>query len=220
VNEAVARTPTRVNVGCGSSPTAGWVNLDNSPSIALSRVPGFVLGAFAKLGVLEPGRLAVVDAARRFEIRRASATDLPFQAGTVDVVYSSHMLEHLDRLEAHAFLLEAFRVLRPGGWVRITVPDLQRYVREYEQSGDADEFLDRLRLAASRASRRERLLLRATGFRGHRWMYDSASLTRLLESCGFTVALLDAGETLMPNVGDLDLREREGDTIYAEGRKP
>ena len=29
----------RINVGCGSTPTPGWENFDNSPSVLLARVP-------------------------------------------------------------------------------------------------------------------------------------------------------------------------------------
>ena len=213
--------PTQVNVGCGSNPTPGWLNFDNSPSITLSRAPDALLRTLARLGLLKPEQVRVADAARRFGIRRASATQLPFQAGTVDVIYSSHMLEHLDRGAAREFLVEAYRVLRPAGWIRIVVPDLERYIREYGSTGDADALIDHLRLSMPKACGSERLVQRVVGFRGHRWMYDSASLARLLESSGFTeVALIDPGATKIPNVGELNLREREGDSIYAEARKP
>jgi predicted SAM-dependent methyltransferase len=211
----------RVNVGCGSSPTAGWVNIDNSPSVALSRLPDALLKALARLGLLSPERLQVVHAARQFAIRRASATNLPFRSGSVDMVYSSHMLEHLDREQAREFLAEAHRVLRPGGWIRIVVPDLERYVREYQEDGNADALIENLRLAMSKERGRERLIQQIVGFRGHRWMYDSISLTKLLASCGFRdAAVIDPGETKIPDLGDLDLRERSDDSIYCEARKP
>jgi predicted SAM-dependent methyltransferase len=55
-----------------------------------------------------------------------SATDLSaFADATVDEVYGSHIYEHLtysgELLQA---LREAYRVLRPGGMIRIGVPDL------------------------------------------------------------------------------------------------
>lgn len=45
---------------------------------------------------------------------------IPFRAGTVDAVYSSHFLEHVDDLEKT--LLEFCRVLKPGGMLHVTVP--------------------------------------------------------------------------------------------------
>lgn len=68
---------------------------------------------------------------------------------------------------------------------------------------------------------RQRLIQRLVGFRGHRWMYDATSVMRLLESSGFAdVGVVGPGETNIPDVGELDLREREEESIYAEARKP
>lgn len=213
--------PARVNIGCGPRPTPGWVNIDNSPSVALSRSPDLALRVLERLGFLRAEQLRVVHAAREFGIRRASATSLPFRAGTVGVIYSSHMLEHLDRKEARRFLAEAHRALRAGGWIRLVVPDLQHYVREYQREGDADAFLENLRLNMPRERGRKWLIQHLVGFRGHRWMYDATSFVRLLESCGFTdVAVVSPGKTSIPDVGELDLRERENESIFAEARKP
>jgi predicted SAM-dependent methyltransferase len=56
---------------------------------------------------------------------------LPFGTEQVDACYASHVIEHLTRAQAQALLLENFRVLRPGGIIRIAVPDLEAIVREY-----------------------------------------------------------------------------------------
>ena len=59
------------------------------------------------------------------------------------------------------------------------------------------------------------------GARNHAWMYDGKSLTKLLEKHGFReVTLLPAGQTTIPDPGELDLREREEETVYIEARKP
>ena len=59
---------------------------------------------------------------------------LPFEAGSFDAVYASHVLEHLHRPQAKAMLSECFRVLRSGGVLRIAVPDLERIARLYLES--------------------------------------------------------------------------------------
>jgi SAM-dependent methyltransferase len=64
---------------------------------------------------------------RAFDLRRG----LPFPTAGVDVCYSSHVLEHLTRAEADRFIAEQRRVLRPGGVVRVVVPDLERIARSY-----------------------------------------------------------------------------------------
>lgn len=58
---------------------------------------------------------------------QASITDMPMVAdAAVDAVWSSHNLEHLAPHEVAIALAEFFRVVRPGGFVLVTVPDLQQ----------------------------------------------------------------------------------------------
>lgn len=59
------------------------------------------------------------------------ATPLPFADDSFDAVYHSHVLEHLPREAASGFLAECRRVLRPGGVLRVAVPDLERLARTY-----------------------------------------------------------------------------------------
>lgn len=62
---------------------------------------------------------------------------LPLPTGGVDVLYNSHMLEHLAANEAKAFLAECRRVLRPGGIIRLVVPDLAGIAKAYLRELDA-----------------------------------------------------------------------------------
>lgn len=56
---------------------------------------------------------------------------LPFKNESVDVIYSSHVLEHFTRCKAPLFLKECYRVLKPNGIIRIVVPDLEQIIRNY-----------------------------------------------------------------------------------------
>jgi predicted SAM-dependent methyltransferase len=56
---------------------------------------------------------------------------LPFADNSIDVVYSSHFLEHFSKTEGERILAECFRILRPNGILRIVVPDLEYTCREY-----------------------------------------------------------------------------------------
>jgi predicted SAM-dependent methyltransferase len=56
---------------------------------------------------------------------------LPFGSEQVEACYASHVLEHFTREQARVLLLECMRVLRPGGIVRLAVPDLEAMTREY-----------------------------------------------------------------------------------------
>lgn len=57
-----------------------------------------------------------------------TAIDLP--DGSVDGVYASHILEHVEQWEVQQALYEVWRVLRPGGVALIVVPDLERVAQE------------------------------------------------------------------------------------------
>jgi len=56
-----------------------------------------------------------------------SITDMdPVASAAVDAVWSSHNLEHVYRFEVPTALAEFLRVLKPGGLLLLTVPDLQQ----------------------------------------------------------------------------------------------
>ena len=58
----------------------------------------------------------------------------PYSESAFDAVYGSHVLEHLEPEAAMRLLRECFRILKPGGIVRIVVPDLEVIARLYLQS--------------------------------------------------------------------------------------
>lgn len=51
---------------------------------------------------------------------------LPFEDGSVDLISSSHFLEHITDKEAIHVLEEALRVLEPGGTIELVVPNLPK----------------------------------------------------------------------------------------------
>jgi len=62
---------------------------------------------------------------------------LPFPDDTFDVVYHSHLLEHLPKEQALPFCRECYRVLKGGGIIRVVVPDLERIAKLYLHALDA-----------------------------------------------------------------------------------
>jgi hypothetical protein len=132
------------------------------------------------------------------------------------------MIEHLDRAEAQAFLVEARRVLRPGGVVRIAAPDLSMIVREYVATADADMFVAGIHMGLDRpAGLRAWARWTVVGPRHHLWMYDGGSLARLLRETGFADAtVMPPGATRISGPGELDLREREAESVYVEAIRP
>ena len=219
---AAQQATVRVNVGCGSSPTPGWVNFDNSLSVRAARWP-LLWPALARLRVLSPESADLARAAEARNIRFADATSrIPCASGSVSAVYSSHMIEHLDRREARAFLAEVRRVLRPGGVVRVAAPDIARLVRDYLATEDADGFVAASHMGLTRpdglAGWAKWILV---GPRHHLWMYDGGSLARLLSEAGFAdAAVMPPGQTKIEDPGELDLAERAAESVYVEAVQP
>ena len=213
---------TRINIGCGQTPTDGWKNFDNSFSLRLSKIP-FLPDMLHRLRFLEGSQFQFIKFARENHIEYGDATKgLPLQEESCEVVYSSHMLEHLDRNGADKFLKEAYRVLRPSGIIRIAVPDIKKQIEQYNQSGDADAFVEATHMCVPRptsVAQRVRLLL--VGTRHHQWMYDGNSLSRLLQRNGFIeTEVVPVGQTNIPEPESLDLKERSSESVYVEARKP
>jgi SAM-dependent methyltransferase len=217
-----ASATIRVNIGCGTSPTPGWVNFDNSFSVKAARWP-LVVPALARLRVLsrQSADLARVAAARNIQFAKATAR-IPCTSRSVSAVYSSHMIEHLDRAEARAFLAEVRRILRPGGVVRVAAPDISRLVNDYLATGDADDFIAATHMGLNRptglAGWTKWVLI---GPRHHLWMYDGGSLAKLMYEAGFTdVTIMPPGKTNIADPGDLDLGERASESVYVEAFQP
>ena len=99
-----------LNVGSGGRGLPGWINIDARPAHA--------------------------DIYVAFDIRRR----LPLRDGQAERIFAEHVIEHLDFRDDVANVFREFhRVLRPGGVVRIIVPDAERFLRAYV-SRSAGEF--------------------------------------------------------------------------------
>lgn len=65
-------------------------------------------------------------------VKRADLTKrLPFANQSFDVIYSSHVLEHINRDHVPILLAECNRLLRRGGKIRIVVPDFYEMITSY-----------------------------------------------------------------------------------------
>ena len=64
---------------------------------------------------------------RAYDLNRG----IPLPTACCAVVYHSHLLEHFSKERGAAFIGECFRVLKPGGLLRVVVPDLEALATEY-----------------------------------------------------------------------------------------
>lgn len=70
----------------------------------------------------------------------ADMTALPFDRGTFDELYASHVLEHCHRHLVLATLSHWRDLLKPDGIVRIAVPDFEACVKWYNNGGSLDDI--------------------------------------------------------------------------------
>ena len=73
---------------------------------------------------------------------------IPFNDNTFEVVYHSHVLEHFSKEDGAKFIKECYRVLKPGGIIRIALPDLEQIVSNYSRLiaiGIADQDNEKIR---------------------------------------------------------------------------
>jgi hypothetical protein len=211
----------RINIGCGMTPTKGCLNFDNSLSVKLSRFPRLA-AILHKAKLITHSQMEYIQFCRTNNIGWADVTRrIPVPDNSAEVLYSSHMLEHLDRQDAMMFLAEARRVLVSGGIVRMVVPDLEKSINSYISHADADLFIESIHVCVPRPRKlSERLRILLVGPRHHQWMYDGKSLCRLLNNCGFTEARnVPPGETRIKNPAHLDLCERTDESVYVEATK-
>jgi SAM-dependent methyltransferase len=71
-------------------------------------------------------------------VRACDLTEsLPLVGSSAELVYSSHLIEHLERDDGESLLRECWRILKPGGLLRIVTPDLEnialQYLKNYAQ---------------------------------------------------------------------------------------
>ena len=103
-------------------------------------------------------------------------TKLPFENNSVDLIYSSHVLEYFDREEVTNVLKEWYRVLKIGGMLRVAVPDFKMMTTKYLIDGcELDLFLGPL---YGKWSMGDKTIY-------HKTAYDFLSLKKVLQSNGF-----------------------------------
>lgn len=98
----------------------------------------------------------------------------PFRDGSAALVYACHCLEHFCTAEIPRVLGEWYRVLRPGGILRLSVPDFDRLVAIYA-AHDRDIESISLPLLGGQDNR----------YNFHHAVFTAKSLTRLLQECDF-----------------------------------
>jgi SAM-dependent methyltransferase len=106
---------------------------------------------------------------------------LPFRSGSCRLIFTEHVFEHIDMDFRLPVLRELFRILQPGGTLRIVVPDCEKFVQAYTR-GDGAWFLTGLGWPEGGAGGLNRIFTLHT----HRFIDDWGSLSSALHEVGFS----------------------------------
>lgn len=101
------------------------------------------------------------------------------KSNTADLIYCSHAFEYLDRDQAVVALTEWHRVLKPGGILRLSVPNFESLINIYQKTGDLNKILGPLfgRMVIENSDPKVVIY--------HKTVYDPTSLINLLSKSGF-----------------------------------
>lgn len=169
----------KIQYGCGTVAPDSWVNFDSSLTITLQRLP--VVG-----GAFRGGRFPNFPK----NIRRASVSKgLPVASGSADLVYCSHVLEHLTLEEFRAALRETHRMLKPGGTFRFVLPDLEQAIEDYNNGDPVDRSMKFMKSTLlgkpKRGAGLEQFMRSWLGGSEHLWMWDYPGMAQELAAVGF-----------------------------------
>lgn len=139
---------------------------------------------------------------------------IPFLAGSISKIYSSHFLEHLSYGEGQQFLGECLRVLATGGSFLICVPNARYYLEAYVNGTPLDTDV----WCAYKPAFNDTTAIdyvNYTAYMGghHKYMFDPENLLHRLTAAGLRNA------RLRPFDPALDLIDRDFESIYAEAEK-
>lgn len=147
----------KLNVGCGTDYKKGWINIDNNSDENIDKL----------------------------DLNWDMRNPLPFPDGSVDYIFNEHFFEHLAPEDGVKVMGDLRRVLKPGGVLRIAMPDLEGVVNTYlhvplSEDPVIKEFnIDFVKTRAEWMNMSMR-------WWGHMWLYDWEELERRLGEAGFT----------------------------------
>jgi predicted SAM-dependent methyltransferase len=200
-----------LNLGCGHISPDGWTNVDGSNRAWLASKLPWLDRFLTRLNVIDSTEFSKAtvhaDLTKRF----------PWQDNTIDGIYMGEILEHFTKDDGEEVLRECYRVLKPGGTLRVRVPDFvefcEKYIAEYREvqslgrqswndkhSRWVKMFFDDICVVSPKR-------FRSFGH-FHKWMYDDISLILLMERLGFRDAMRrKLHESQLPLIDKVESRE-------------
>jgi predicted SAM-dependent methyltransferase len=204
----------KIQYGCGLCAPESWANFDSSPTIKLQRLP--IIGVFFRRGQFPvfPSNVKIGNIAQGLKVDSCSA----------DLVYCSHVLEHLALEELRAALRETHRIVKHGGTLRFVLPDLEAAIEEYSRQQSEDRaftFMESTMLGRKRRSRSLPGMIKDwLGGGNHLWMWDYHSMKKELTNAGFAeVRRAYYGDSSVPDFREIEDEGRWTGCLGIECRK-
>jgi predicted SAM-dependent methyltransferase len=178
----------KINVGHGPFRHEGWLNIDCRLSVKKTDI--------------------VCDLRRRW----------PLPAASAKYIFSEHVFEHFAYPDEIGHVLkECYRILRPGGVLRVIVPDAERYLHAY--ANDDEDFVRQIGGESVSKISLVNTMMRENGF--HRYAYDYQELEEVIKRAGFnSVSRSSLRASRHPELNlDLDDGQRDLVSLYVEAVK-
>jgi predicted SAM-dependent methyltransferase len=204
MNQAIQYLSThpvaKLQIGCGGNMLQGWLNTDG-------QMDGWYHPQSFRLDATQP---------------------FPLPDSSFDYVYSEHMIEHISWTDGQFMLQECFRVMKPGGRIRISCPDINFLIKLYQDPNE----LDQAYIESNKpewAPYPDAIFTFNNFMRdwGHKFIYDRETLSLSLNAAGF----IDISQHLVlesndPNLQNLEIVSRmptgmlQLETMTLEAMKP
>jgi predicted SAM-dependent methyltransferase len=161
----------------------------------------------------------------------------PIASSSFNFVFSEHHIEHISYKCAIEMLKEVFRIMKPGGYIRISTPDLQKYINSYNEGTLMGAEIDQHSKDWIYSG-----FYNATNYipvddyfkahfvndiflnYEHQFIYDYKSLTRILENAGFSnVVNCSSVDSIHPEFNNIETHVTAFDryfTLTVEAEKP
>jgi predicted SAM-dependent methyltransferase len=143
-------------------------------------------------------------------------TSFPFEDNVIDYIFAEHLIEHVEHADAVTMLRESWRVLKPGGQIRIATPDLgvllalhTRSSRTEAQQNYVDWIIERC-MPSVDGCKEVFVINNAFHAWGHRFLYDQDTLRLTVSKVGFTdIRLYRPGDSADPHLRGLEAHGAE-----------
>lgn len=177
----------KLHVGCGRNLFQGWVNLDYG-KCPVENGPPYI----------------------QHDLRQS----IPLPNNSCALIYSEHLIEHLTLDEGKTLLREFMRLLKPGGTVRISTPDLRTLFDAY-----LDKNVNRYANVGFLPKTPCQMVNEGMRSWEHKFLYDKQELADVLQDAGFVHVRARAYRiSAIADLRDLETRPYNGEIIMEADR--